>query len=257
MTGPDTSDAIKRAAIVRRLAACYASVPADAVVSSGHAFLCQAYASDPEAHTRQADRIARALRSLADHAPVAVEPRVWAMRGDDLLVRLDGFGPVVDMDADAARRAILETLRAPAPTPDEHHLVIASLRAAASTLPPFDTDVSCSAPMAWRPACVEFDPVLVPDVNWWTGTRRFAKTSSPDTLERSLLDADLARLLPRFACACESSVTVDDRTGLLLRPVSWASGVHPQMDSMEIVRTFDALADMLARHPRTTPQVAR
>lgn len=253
MTGPVATTA----AIAQRLAACYADVPADAVVSSGHAFLCRTYASDPEAHARLDERVARTLRSLADHEPLAVEPRVWMTQEDGLLVRLDGFGPVVAMDADATRLAIVETLRGTVPTRDEHMTIVASLRAAASTLPPFATDVSCSAPMAWRPACIELDPVLVPDVNWWSGTRDFARRSSPDTLERSLLDADLARLLPRFACATEASVTVDDRIGLLLRPVSWAIDAHQQMGSMETMRTFTALADMLARHPRTHTETGR
>lgn len=257
MTGPVATSVERIAAIARRLRACYSTVPADAVVSSPHAFLCRLGSVPPEARASEDDRIARTLRSLADHAPVAVEPRVWMTQGNDLLIRLDGFGPVVDMDADAARRVIVETLGAAVPTPDEHMTIVASLRAAASTLPPFDTDVSCSAPMAWRPACIELDPVLVPDVNWWSGTRGFAKNSSPDTLERSLLDPDLARLLPRFACVTEASVTMDDRTGLLLRPVSWASGVHPQMGAMEIMRTFTALADMLASHdPAPTTEAA-
>jgi hypothetical protein len=261
MTGPlataTATAAAGAVAIARRLAGCYTSVPADAVVSSGHAFLCRLGNRLPEARTSEDGRIARTLASLARGGLVPVGPRVWATEGDDLLVRLDGFGPVVDMDADAARRAILETLRAPAPTPEEHRIVIEALRATASTLPAFRTDVSCSAPMAWRPACIELDPAIVPDVNWWSGTMDFARNSSPDTIERSIIDPDIARLLPRIACATEASVTIDDRIGLLLRPVSWGSDVHPRMGAMEIMRTFTALADMLASHdPAPTADAA-
>lgn len=237
------------AIIAERLAASYSPVPVDAVVSSGHVFLCRTPNAPPPAWKAESKRIARTLRSLEHHGLVAVEPRVWRTEDRDLLIRLDGFGDVVDMDADAARLAIIGTLGAPEPSPDLHAAIIDALHAIASTMPADQMRISCSAPMPWRPATFDSDPSLLAAFGWWTGSNGpFQRPASPAVV-RTPLDAETARLLPCVTFVGEGPVTLDDRFGMLLRPISWAGRTHQTMDAMGVMRAHAALADMLARHP--------
>lgn len=232
-----------------RIAASYSSVPHDTVVSSGHVLLCRKPNAAPAAWKAESKRIARTLRSLSDHGLVAVEPRVWRTEDRDLLIRLDGFGDIVDMDADAARLALIETLGAPEPSQDLHAATIDALHAIASTMHADHERISCSAPMAWRPASFDSDPSPVAMFDWWTGSiDRFRRPALPARV-RTPVDAETARLLPCMTFVGDGPVTLDGRFGLLLRPVSWAGRTHQTMDTMGIIRAHAALADMLARHP--------
>ena len=253
MTGPVDAAVARIAAIAPKLAACYRSVPADAVVSSGHAFHCRTARGDDRLRLAQDERIARTLRRLDDHGLVPDEPKVWRTEGDDLLIRFDGFGPYVEMGRDEARLAAIEVLRSPRPDPAGHSAILDALRAAASTLPDVDADVSCSTPMAWRPACTAIDASIVPGLDWWTGIDGPMRDIDRRDVVRGMLDPDLARLLPRMTCVSEAPITLDDRTGILMRPIAWSSRNHPRMDAMEIVRAFDALARTLASHEPAPP----
>lgn len=253
MTGPISPAVAHTAAIAQKLAACYRSVPADAVVSSGHAFHCRPARGDERLRLAQDERIARTIRRLDEHGLVPHEPNVWRTEGDDLLIRFDGFGPTVTMDRDQARLAALEVLRAPTLNAAGHSAVLEALRAAASTLPDVEADVSCSAPMPWRPACTTIDASIVPCLDWWTGINGPMRDIDRRDVVRGILDPELARLLPRMTCVSEGPVTLDDRTGLLMRPITWSNRIHPRLDAMGIMRAFDALADTLASHTPAPP----
>lgn len=249
MTGPVNL----AATIAPKLAACYRSVPAEIVASSGHAFHCRSARSEERLRLAQDERIARTLRRLDDHGLVPHEPNVWRTEGDDLLIRFDGFGPYVEMGRNEARLAAIEVLRAPRIDPAGHSAIIDALRAAASTLPNVDADVSCSAPMAWRPACTSIDASIIPGLDWWSGIDGPMRDIDRRDVVRGILDPELARLLPRMTCVSEAPVTLDDRTGLLMRPISWSSRNHPRMDAMGIMRAFDTLAGTLASQDRAQP----
>jgi hypothetical protein len=237
------------AIIAERLAASYMPVPVDAVASSGHSFLIRNRNQEPPARAMQEKRIARTLRSLADHALVPVEPRVWKTQDRDLLIRLDGFGPTVDMDADAARLALIDVLGSPEPDEGQHAVIVDGLHGIASTMTATTMRIGCSAPTPWRPACFECDPSLIPAFGWWTGSNGLAQRPTRPTVEHTVLDPDTAALLPRVVCIGDGPVTLDDRFGMLLRPVSWTGRTHQTMDAMGVIRAHAALADMLARHP--------
>lgn len=232
-----------------RLAASYVAVHPEAVVHSGHVLLCRHPNAAPPARTAEDKRIARTLRSLADHRLIAVEHRVWRTEDRDLLIRLDGFGPCVEMDEDETRLAVIDILGAPEPDARRHSAIIDALHAIASTMPATSARIACSAPMPWRPACFECDPSPMPAFGWWTGSNGFRRRPSEPDVERTVIDPAIAALLPCVAYVADGPVTVDDRFGMTLRPISWSGRTHQAMDAMGVIRAHAALADMIARHP--------
>ena len=235
------------------IARAYRPVPAEAVVSSGHVFLIRTKDMEPPARAMQDKRIARTLRSLADHALVAVEPRVWRTEDRDLPIRLDGFGPTVDVDADAARLAVIDAIGAHQATDEQRVVIVDALHAVASCTddgggPPNDR-FECSAPVAWRPACCSTKERDVIATSWWTGPKGSVPEWAVDAVMRHPLDRQTAATLPRAACIGDGAVTVDGSFGMQIRPLMWTGPRHRLLDPMGIIRARAVLADMLARHP--------
>lgn len=231
----------------------YRPVPAEAVVSSGHAFLIRTKDMEPPARAMQDKRIARTLRSLADHALVAVEPRVWRTEDRDLPIRLDGFGPTVDVDADAARLAVIDAIGALQATEEQRVVIVDALHAIASC---GDDEggspnqrFECSAAVAWRPACCSMKERDVIATSWWTGPKGTLPEWAVDAVHRDPLERETAAILPRAACIWDGAVTLDGSFGMGIRPLMWTGPRHRLLDPMGIIRARAALADMLARHP--------
>jgi hypothetical protein len=241
------------------LAASYPPVRQDAVVSSGHAFLCRTRNIVPPARAMQDKQVSRTLRSLADHALIRVEPRVWRTEDRDLLIRLDGYGPSVDMDADAARLAVIDAIGATQATDEERVVIVEALHATASAMAPTlvpanlrgEQRIGCAAPVPWKPACSETTKRDALSHSWWTGPRGPCPAWALDVCERVPIDPDDASRLPRATCIVDGPVTLDGAFGMLLRPIAWSGRPHATLDPMGIVRAHAALASMLLRHPRT------
>jgi hypothetical protein len=231
----------------------YPAVAADAVVSSGHSFLIRTRDQEPPARAMQDKRIARTLRSLADHALVEIEPRVWRTQDRDLLIRLDGFGPTVDVDADAARLAVIDAIGALQTTEEQRVVIVDALHAIASC---GDDEggspnqrFECSAPVAWRPACCSMKERDVIATSWWTGPKGTLPEWAVDAVHRDPLERETAAILPRAACIEDGAVTLDGSFGMRIRPLIWTGPRHRLLDPMGIIRARAALAEMLARHP--------